>query len=134
MTNATRAGINLGQSLARSPTVSRSMSGGLRDARYLRDSTIADAVTAPAYTITTRVLHWITAFRILCMIPLAVQKSIRLAGALFGKTDNRRSLRDASIEPMFHSTPPRKRPAAVALSVTGFGGDERVVRGIDLLR
>lgn len=50
MTNATRAGINLGQSLARSPTVSRSMSGGLRDARYLRDSTIADAVTAPAYT------------------------------------------------------------------------------------
>jgi hypothetical protein len=65
MTNATRAGINLGQSLARSPTVSRSMSGGLRDARYLRDSTIADAVTAPAYTITARELHWITAFRIL---------------------------------------------------------------------
>jgi hypothetical protein len=69
MTNATRAGINLGQSLARSPTVSRSMSGGLRDARYLRDSTIADAVTAPAYTITARVLHWITAFLILGMIP-----------------------------------------------------------------
>jgi hypothetical protein len=83
MTNATRAGINLGQSLARSPTVSRSMSGGLR---YLRDSTIADAVTAPAYTITARVLYWVTAFRILCMIPLAVPKSIRLAGALLGKT------------------------------------------------
>ena len=134
MTNATRAGINLGQSLARSPTVSRSMSGGLRDARYLRDSTIADAVTAPAYTITARVLHWITAFRTLCMIPLAVQKSIRPAGALFGKTGNRRRLRDAFIEPMFHSTPPRKRPAAVAPSVTGCGDDERVVRGIDLLR
>jgi hypothetical protein len=130
MTNATRAGINLGQSLARSPTVSRSMSGGLRDARYLRDSTIADA----AYTITARVLHWITAFRILCMIPLAVQKSIRPAGALFGKTGNRRRLRDAFIEPIFHSTPPGKRPAAVAPLVTGCGGDERVVRGIDLLR
>ena len=128
MTNATRAGINLGQSLARSPTVSRSMSGGLRDARYLRDSTIADA----AYTITGRVLHWITAFRILCMI--AVQKSIRPAGALFGKTGNRRRLRDAFIEPIFHSTPPGKRPAAVAPSVTGCGDDERVVRGIDLLR
>jgi cytochrome b561 len=45
LTKATRAGINLGQLLARSPTVSRSMSGGLRDARYLSENTIADAVT-----------------------------------------------------------------------------------------
>jgi hypothetical protein len=68
------------------------------------------------------------------MIPLAVQKSIRPAGALFGKTGNRRRLREAFIEPMFHSTLPGKRPAAVAPSVTGCGGDERVVRGIDSLR
>jgi cytochrome b561 len=34
--------------------------------------TITDAVTPPAYTITARVLHWITAFLILSMIPLGV--------------------------------------------------------------
>ena len=34
--------------------------------------TISDAVIAPAYTITARVLHWSTAFLILSMIPLGV--------------------------------------------------------------
>jgi cytochrome b561 len=72
MTKATRAGFKLDERSGRSPTVSRSMSGGHRDARYLREGTIADAVIAPAYTITARVLHWITAFLILSMIPIGV--------------------------------------------------------------
>jgi cytochrome b561 len=58
--------------LSRPPTASLSVSSGHRDARYLREGTITDAVTPPAYTITARVLHWITAFLILSMIPLGV--------------------------------------------------------------
>jgi cytochrome b561 len=72
MTKATRAGFKLDQLLSRPPTASLSVSSGHRDARYLREGTITDAVTPPAYTITARVLHWITAFLILSMIPLGV--------------------------------------------------------------
>jgi cytochrome b561 len=72
MTKATRAGFKPDQLLGRSPMMSRSMSGGPRDARYSRVGTMTDAVMAPAYTITARVLHWITAFLILSMIPLGV--------------------------------------------------------------
>jgi hypothetical protein len=39
---------------------------------HLRGGTITGAVIAPAYTMTARVLHWITAFLILSMIPLGV--------------------------------------------------------------
>jgi Prokaryotic cytochrome b561 len=39
---------------------------------YSKDGTMTDATITPAYTITARVLHWITAFLILSMIPLGV--------------------------------------------------------------
>jgi cytochrome b561 len=39
---------------------------------HLRAGTITGAVIVPAYTMTARVLHWITAFLILSMIPLGV--------------------------------------------------------------
>jgi cytochrome b561 len=71
MSKATRAGFKFNL-LARSSTVSRSMSGEHRNARHLREGTITDVAIAPAYTITARVLHWITAFLILSMIPLGV--------------------------------------------------------------
>ena len=72
MTKATRAGSKLDQLLGRSPTAGLSVSSGHPDAKYLRGGTIADALTPPAYTITARVLHWITAFLILLMIPTGV--------------------------------------------------------------
>ena len=72
MTKATRVGFKLDQLLSRSPTAGPSVSSGQRDARYFRGGAITDAVTPPAYTITARVLRWITAFLILSMIPLGV--------------------------------------------------------------
>ncbi len=72
MTKATRAGSKLDQLLGRSPTAGLSVSSGHPDAKYLRGGTIADALTPPAYTITARVLHWITAFLILSIIPIGV--------------------------------------------------------------
>jgi len=48
----------------------RAMQAG-DDAEYVACST-TDAIVAPAYTMTARVLHWLTAFLILAMIPLGV--------------------------------------------------------------
>jgi cytochrome b561 len=48
------------------------MSGRHQNASYFREGTITHAVITPAYTLTARVLHWITAFLILSMIPLGV--------------------------------------------------------------
>jgi cytochrome b561 len=72
MSKATRVGSKLDQQLARASTASRSMSGGHQQATDLGGDTVSDAVIAPAYTITARVLHWITAFLILSMIPLGI--------------------------------------------------------------
>ena len=72
MTKATRVGFKLDQLLSRSPTAGLSVSSGHRDAKYFRGGAMNDAVTPPAYTITARVLHWITAILILSMIPLGV--------------------------------------------------------------
>jgi hypothetical protein len=46
--------------------------GGQPDAGYFGKGTITQAVITPAYSLTARVLHWITAFLILSMIPLGV--------------------------------------------------------------
>jgi cytochrome b561 len=43
-----------------------------RTSRQCQHQAVSDAVIAPAYTITARVLHWITAFLILSMIPLGI--------------------------------------------------------------
>jgi cytochrome b561 len=63
MTKAARVGIKLEQ---------LSMSGGQQEASYFAEGTTTHAVITPAYTFTARVLHWITAFLILSMIPLGV--------------------------------------------------------------
>jgi len=42
----------------------------------------SDAVSAPAYTVTARILHWITAFLILLMIPLGVVIANEWGGTL----------------------------------------------------
>jgi cytochrome b561 len=41
-----------------------------------------DAIVAPAYTVTARVLHWITAFLILAMISLGVTIANEWGGSL----------------------------------------------------
>jgi cytochrome b561 len=48
------------------------MPGRHQDAGHCGDSATGQAVTTPAYTFTARVLHWITAALILCMIPLGI--------------------------------------------------------------
>jgi cytochrome b561 len=80
MTKATRAGFRFNL-LARSPTVGPSLSDRHGDVRSLRESTISGAAIAPAYTVTARVLHWITAFLILSMIPLGVVIANEWGGA-----------------------------------------------------
>jgi cytochrome b561 len=80
MTKVTRAELKLDQLLAHSPTAG-SGSGGHPDAMYFRAGTMTDTLTPPAYTITARVLHWITAFLILSMIPLGVVIANEWGGA-----------------------------------------------------
>jgi cytochrome b561 len=48
------------------------MSGGQEYVSCLGEDMISNAMMIPAYTFTARVLHWITAFLVLAMIPLGV--------------------------------------------------------------
>jgi hypothetical protein len=72
MTEATRVRPNLDQRSGRSPSVSQQISGGQQDTRYLGEDIKIDAVVVPAYTLTARVLHWITALLILSVMALGV--------------------------------------------------------------
>jgi cytochrome b561 len=48
------------------------MSGGHWHASWLGEGMTSNAMMIPAYTLTARVLHWITAVLVLAMIPLGV--------------------------------------------------------------
>jgi cytochrome b561 len=52
--------------------VSQQISGGQQDTRYLGEDIKTDAVVVPAYTLTARVLHWITALLVLSVMALGV--------------------------------------------------------------
>jgi Prokaryotic cytochrome b561 len=58
----------------------RAMQAG-DDTEHVACST-TDAIAAPAYTMTARVLHWLTAFLILAMIPLGVVIANEWGGSL----------------------------------------------------
>jgi hypothetical protein len=51
------------------------------DTEHVSACSTTDAMAAPAYTMTARVLHWLTAFLILAMIPLGVVIANEWGGA-----------------------------------------------------
>jgi cytochrome b561 len=60
-------------------------SGAMRagdDAEHRSACSASDAIAAPAYTVRARVLHWLTAFLILIMIPLGVVIANEWGGSL----------------------------------------------------